>query len=179
LNNIYVRNIPKSWSTEDIKKFFSTYGELGSVLVKEPEPANLEKLPEDKRNQILSHKYAFICYKDFDAAKNAVNKAPYFKLTDSTYNKDLEKLSELLSKNSVEQENVYKASTFIVENIENWKNVFNDQNALSSAVEAFRKHMKENDDVYVIKDKVDRLECCQALKRKDRIKKLKHLYEKN
>ena len=177
-NNIYVRNIPKSWSTEDIKKYFSTYGELGSVLVKEPEPANLEKLPEEKKNQILSHKYAFICYKDFDAAKNAVNKVPYFKLSDTVYNKDIERLSELLSKNSVEKENIFKAATFIVENVENWNNVFSDQNAVTSAVEAFRKHMKENDDIYMVKDKSDKLECCQALKRQDRIKKLKQLYER-
>ncbi len=38
--------------------------------------------------------------------------------------------------------------------------------------------MKENDDIYLIKDKSDRLDCCQALKKKDRIKRLKHLYEK-
>jgi polyadenylate-binding protein len=38
--------------------------------------------------------------------------------------------------------------------------------------------MKENDDVYLFKDKNDRLECCQALKKKDRIKRLKKLYEK-
>jgi polyadenylate-binding protein len=177
-NNIYVRNIPKSWSTEDIKKYFSTYGELGSVLVKEPEPSNLEKLPEDKRNQILSHKYAFICYKNFDSAKDAVNKVPYFKLNDSGFNKEIESLSQLLSKNGVEQENIFRAASFIVENTENWKSVFNDQNALTAAVEAFKKHLKENDDTYLVKDKSDRLDCCQALKRKDRLKKLKQLYEK-
>ena len=38
--------------------------------------------------------------------------------------------------------------------------------------------MKENDNVYIIKDKEDRLDCCQALKKKDRIRKLKSLYEK-
>ena len=38
--------------------------------------------------------------------------------------------------------------------------------------------MKENDDTYLFKDKSDRLDCCQALKKKDRIKRLKHLYEK-
>jgi polyadenylate-binding protein len=38
--------------------------------------------------------------------------------------------------------------------------------------------MKENDDIYLIKDKKDRLDCCQALKKSDRIKRLKNLYEK-
>jgi hypothetical protein len=38
--------------------------------------------------------------------------------------------------------------------------------------------MKENDNVYILKDKEDRLDCCAALKKKDRIKKLKQLYER-
>lgn len=42
----------------------------------------------------------------------------------------------------------------------------------------FAKHLAENDNVYVIRDKAGHLECCQALKKKDRIKKLKALYEK-
>ncbi len=91
-NNIYVRNIPKSWSTDDVKKFFSKFGELGSVLVKEPNEAGLDKLPEEKRAQILSKKYAFICFKEFDAAKNAVNEVPYYKLNDHAYNAEVDKL---------------------------------------------------------------------------------------
>ncbi len=38
--------------------------------------------------------------------------------------------------------------------------------------------MKEYDDVYLFKDKSDRLECCQALKKIDRMKRIKQLYEK-
>ena len=38
--------------------------------------------------------------------------------------------------------------------------------------------MKENDDVYILKDKEDKFDCCQALKKKDRIRKLKVLYDK-
>ena len=33
-NNIYVRNIPKSWSEDDIKKYFSKYGEIGKMISK-------------------------------------------------------------------------------------------------------------------------------------------------
>jgi RNA recognition motif-containing protein len=91
-NNIYVRNIPKSWSTEDIKNYFSRFGEFGSVLVREPTETGLDKLPEEKRAQILSKKYAFICFKDFDAARNAVNEVPYYKLENKNYNAEVDKI---------------------------------------------------------------------------------------
>lgn len=42
----------------------------------------------------------------------------------------------------------------------------------------FNQHLVDNDDNYIVKDKSDRMDCCQALKKKDRIKKLKQLYEK-
>jgi len=56
----------------------------------------MAKLPEEKKNQILSHKYAFICYKNFDDAEKAVNKVPYYKITDKEYNDNLDKLANLL-----------------------------------------------------------------------------------
>jgi polyadenylate-binding protein len=49
---------------------------------------------------------------------------------------------------------------------------------LTEQLETFRKLMKENDNVYILKDKVDKLDCCAALKKKDRIKKLKQLYDR-
>jgi polyadenylate-binding protein len=58
------------------------------------------------------------------------------------------------------------------------ENVSNLSNDLSEHIEEFKKIMKENDGVYLIKDKKDRLDCCQALKKKDRVKRLKNLYEK-
>jgi RNA recognition motif-containing protein len=103
-NNIYVRNIPKEWSEDKIKSHFSKYGDLGSVLVKEPDARNLEKLPEEKRKNILAHKYAFICFKNFDSAKNAVNVESYYKLNNKEYNEKLQKLVDLAKKNSVEEE---------------------------------------------------------------------------
>jgi len=66
-------------------------------LIKEPRENELmSKLPEDKKSQILSHKYAFICYKNFDDAERAVNKVPYYKITDNEYNKKLDKFASLL-----------------------------------------------------------------------------------
>jgi polyadenylate-binding protein len=177
-NNIYVKNIPKAWTTEEIESYFGRFGELGSTMIREPEPTNLDKLPETKRNQILSHKYAFICFKDFDAASKAVNQVPYLKVTDEDYNQELNRLVELLSKNGVEEKDLYRGAAYIIENVENYRNVFEYQNLLDESLEAFRKHLKENDDTYIVKDKSDRMDCCQALKKKDRMKKLNQLLEK-
>jgi RNA recognition motif-containing protein len=99
-----VRNIPKEWSEEQIKKHFSKYGELGSVMIREPDVKSLEKLPEEKRNHILAHKYAFICYKNFDSAKSAVDTESFYKITNKEYNAKLEKLVQLVRKEGVEEE---------------------------------------------------------------------------
>lgn len=87
-----------SYSEKDVENFFSAYGPLGSTLIREPKENELTKLPDEKKNQILTHKYAFICYKNFDDAEKAVNKVPYFKIQDKAYNTELERVAELLKK---------------------------------------------------------------------------------
>jgi len=49
---------------------------------------------------------------------------------------------------------------------------------LAESIIAFKKYLSENDDNYLPKDRTDRIECCQALKKRERLKKLKALYEK-
>ncbi len=49
---------------------------------------------------------------------------------------------------------------------------------MSSLKDNFNELLKEFDGNYLIKDKEDRLECCQALKRHEREKKVKAVYEK-
>jgi RNA recognition motif-containing protein len=85
-----------SFSDKDIENYFSAYGPLGSTLIRVPKENELSKLPDDKRNQILTHKYAFICYKNFDDAERAVNRVPYLKIQDKNYNTELERVAELL-----------------------------------------------------------------------------------
>lgn len=85
-----------SFSEKDIENYFSAYGPLGSTLIREPKENELSKLPDEKKNQILSHKYAFICYKNFDDAENAVNKVPYLRIQDKAFNEELEKIAALL-----------------------------------------------------------------------------------
>lgn len=85
-----------SFSDKDIEAHFSAYGPLGSTMIKVPKENELSKLPDDKRNQILTHKYAFICYKNFDDAERAVNRVPYMKIQDKAFNTELEKIAELL-----------------------------------------------------------------------------------
>ena len=176
-NNIYVRNIPKEWPEQKIKDYFSKYGEISSMIVREPEAEKLKKeLPEDKKKQILSHKYAFVCFKELDGpAKNAVAKVPYLKISDQEYNKKIEKLSEEATKEGVKDEDKYKCACYILD--------FNEEGKVGKpefkeVISEFNNNIKDNDGVYMIKDKTDRLDCCQALKKAEREKKLKLLYEK-
>ena len=177
-NNLYVRNIPKNWSEDDVRNYFSAYGEISSMLVKSPDPEKLNKnLPEVKRKNILDHKYAFVCYKSLDGpAETAVAKVPYLKLFDESYNNKMEEYAEILRKQNVNEENVYKCACYIDEN--NLSEKFNNPHDLKKVIDDFNKLIDDNDGEYVIKDKSNRIYCCQALKRHERDKKLKKLYER-
>jgi len=177
-NNLYVRNIPKNWSEDDVRNYFSKYGEISSMLVKSPDPSKLNKnLPEEKRKNIINHKYAFVCYKSLDGpAENAVAKVPYLKLFDESYNKKIEEFADTLRKQKLKEENVYKCACYIDEN--KLAEKINNPRELKKIIDDFNKLIDDNEGEYVIKDKTDRLYCCQALKRSERDKKLKKLYER-
>ena len=177
-NNIYVRNIPKSWSEEDIKKYFSVYGEIGSMIVREPEADKLKKeLPEEKKKHILEHKYAFVCFKSLDGpAKKAVAKVPFLKLKDEEYNKKIEEIGKKVNESGVGEDDMYKCDCYILDN--NFQDKINYKEELDKIVKDFKDLINDNDGVYMIKNKEGRLDCCQALKKAEREKKLKQLYEK-
>ena len=177
-NNIYVRNIPKSWSEDDIKKYFSKYGEIGSMIVRIPEADKLKKeLPEEKRKHILEHKYAFVCFKSLDGpAKKAVAKVPYLKIDDEEYNKKIEEISNKVKEAGLGEDDIYKCACFILDN--NAEEKINNKDEFDRLLKSFNESIKENDGVYIIKNKEGRLDCCQALKKAEREKKLKQLYEK-
>jgi len=65
-----------------------------------------------------------------------------------------------------------------LENNNDYENVFNNSDLLSKSVEEFNSYLKTNDNNYIVKDKKDRMDCCQALKKKERAKKIKSDYEK-
>ena len=177
-NNIYVRNIPKSWSEEDIKKYFSVYGEIGSMIVREPEADKLKKeLPEEKKKHILEHKYAFVCFKSLDGpAKKAVAKVPFLKLKDEEYNKKIEEIGKKVNESGVGEDDMYKCACYILDN--NFQDKINYKEELDKIIKDFKDLINDNDGVYMIKNKEGRLDCCQALKKAEREKKLKQLYEK-
>ena len=177
-NNIYVRNIPKNWSEDDIKKYFSQYGEIGSMIVRVPEADKLKKeLPEEKRKHILEHKYAFVCFKSLDGpAKKAVAKVPYLKLEDEKYNQKIEEISKKVNEAGVGEDDMYKCACYILDN--NAEEKIENKEELERLVKAFKDLINDNDGVYMIKSKEGRLDCCQALKKAEREKKLKQLYEK-
>ena len=177
-NNIYVRNIPKNWSEDDIKKYFSQYGEIGSMIVRVPEADKLKKeLPEEKRKHILEHKYAFVCFKSLDGpAKKAVAKVPYLKLEDEKYNQKIEEISKKVNEAGVGEDDMYKCACYIMDN--NAEEKIENKEELERLVKAFKDLINDNDGVYMIKSKEGRLDCCQALKKAEREKKLKQLHEK-
>ena len=177
-NNLYVRNIPKDWSEKEVRDYFSKYGEISSMIVKSPDPSKLNKnLPEEKRNNIINHKYAFVCYKSLDGpAENAVAKVPYLKLFDDSYNNKIEEFAEILRNQKVKEENVYKCACYIDEN--NLSDKINNPRELKKIIDDFNKLIDDNDGEYVIRDKSNRIYCCQALKRSERDKKLKKFYER-
>ena len=59
--NLYVKNIPKNWSEEDLAKRFETCGKIASLLIK--------KDPEGK-----SKGFGFVDYEEHESAKDAVEK---------------------------------------------------------------------------------------------------------
>ena len=178
-NNIYVKNIPKEWSEDDIKKYFAKYGTISSMITREPEEGRLNpELPVEKKEQILKHKYAFVCFEKLDGpAVHAVNEVPYYKLNNKAYNDTIDKLVDVLKKEGIEEDKRNKCACYIEENKLTEK-VLNDEKELKDAITAFNKLLSENDGIFFIKDKTDRLECCQALKKAERAKRLRQLYEK-
>ncbi len=159
-NNIYVKNIPMEFSEDYILNYFKTYGEIGSYIIKTPEPSSLEKLPEEKRNFILNHKYAFICFQKFETAAIVVNQVSYMKINDKDYNNLLNSIVEELKKQNVKEEDLYRCACYIIENCEDFKSNYTNQSKLADFIKAFVKHLADNDS-YVVKDKTDRMECCQ------------------
>lgn len=174
-NNIYVKNIPLDYSEEKVLSIFAKYGELGSCLVRIPKEVN-DKLPEEKKKEILSHKFAFICFKNPESAIKAVNELPFFKLADNKYNDNIKSLIEK-SKGKVADQHLHRFAAYLVENYDS-STIFSNNEELESAIANFNLILKEYDGNYLVKDKSDRLQCCQALKKPEREKKMKAIYEK-
>ena len=74
---------------------------------------------------------------------------------------------------------IFRGAVYILENYENFKDFFEENEKFSSVVENFLKLMKENEEFYIIKDKSDRFECYQAQKKKERATKAKDVFEKS
>jgi len=159
---------------------FVNYGEVLDIFVKQTDPKLLEELPENKRKAILDHQFAFITFKDPRAAMKVVDEFSYLKVKNKEYNNELLRVVENLRKASVvEERHLYRFACYLMEN-ENkeYSNILTEMNRLNMTTESFKKHLIEYDDNYITKDKADRLECYQSLKKKERVKKLKLLYEK-
>ena len=177
-NNVYVRNIPKEWDENEVKTYFSKYGEIGSMVVREPQKDKLKKeLPEDKKRQILNHKYAFVCYKSLDGpAEKVVSKVPYLKLSDDKYNKKVEEIAKKVNSCGVKEADIFKCACYMLDN--DLGDKLKGKEELTKIINNFNEATKDNDGNYKAKNQEGRLYCCQALKKYERDKKLKLLYEK-
>ncbi len=177
-NNVFVRNIPKEWCENEVKKYFSKYGEISSMIVREPQKDKLKtNLPEEKKRQILNHKYAFVCYKSLDGpAEKVVSKVPYLKLLDDMYNKKVEEIAKKVNSCGVKEADIFKCACYMLDN--NLGEKFKSKEELTKIITDFSDVMKENEGEYKAKRQENRLYCCQALKKSERDKKLKLLYEK-
>jgi len=175
-NNLYVKNIPKEYSEEKIRSIFSKYGELGSCLIRQPKGDIDSKVPEEKKQQILNHQFAFICFKKAESAMKAMEELPFFKLTDTAYNNKLKTITEKVT-GVLPKEQLNKFGVFVIENLDVEK-ALNNTSDMEEAIAKFNENLKEFDGIYLIKDKSDRIECCQALKKSERERKVKAIYEK-
>ena len=177
-NNLYVKNIPLDWNEEKLKEYFSTYGEVSSLIIRSP---NHDKLNMNTPNLILNfiktHNYGFVCFKSIDGpAQNAANKVPYLKLHDEEYNKKVEEYAQSLRRLHIKEEDVYKCTCYIYEQKLEDKMFY--RRGRKEIKQSFEALMRENNGFYVVRNLEDRLYCCQAMKKKDREKRLRILNEK-
>lgn len=66
-NNLYVKNIPKTWSDDKLKEYFTQFGTLSSVKVE------LDHKGESKG-------FGFVCFEESDSAKLCIEKANKLKM---------------------------------------------------------------------------------------------------
>ena len=160
------------------KLYVSQFVKNRPMIVKEPQKDKLKKdLPEEKIRQILNHKYAFVCYKSLDGpAEKVVSKVPYLKLSDDNYNKKVEEIAKKVNSCGVKEADIFKCACYILDNDLGEK--FKGKEELIKIIIDFNDAIKDNDGSYKVKNQEDRLYCCQALKKSERDKKLKLLYEK-
>lgn len=177
-NNIFVKNIPKDFTKDKVLSFFSKYGELGSCLINDVKTNLDSKIPEEKRQHILNHKSGFICFKSEKNAMKAVEELSYLKLSDNKYNEVLKKIADIVTtKGVISVEKRFEFGVFCIENYKD-EALNRVNNSYTDTCAEYEEVVKEYEGIYLIKDNTDRFICCQALKKKEREKKLKAQYEK-
>lgn len=142
------------------------------MIVREPDATKLHTaLTEDKKKQILEHKFAFVCFKSLDGpAKKAVNEVPYYKIGEKDYNEKIDKLVEKCKANDIDVNDLHKCAVYI-DDLEKTEGVMKDEEELKQLISEFKQYLIENDGIYLVKDKTNRLDCCQALKKAERAKR--------
>ena len=94
---------------------------------------------------------------------------------DQNYNKKIDEIAKRASDAGVKEENIYKFACYVLDNDSEAKT--KNKEELEKLIKAFNEIINDNDGVYMIKSKEGRLDCCQALKKAEREKKLKQFKE--
>lgn len=177
-NNLYVRNIPKDWDVEQLKKYFSKYGEISSAIVRSPKKERVDKnTPNCISSNIFVHQYGFVCFKSIDGpAEKAVIKVPYLKLNDEAYNKQVEEYAQIFREQGIKEEDVYKCTCYVHEYKLDDK--MSTEEGLAEIKKSFLELMDFYDGHYVVRNADDRLHCCRAMKKKEREKLLRIICER-
>ena len=177
-NNLYVRNIPKDWDVEQLKKYFSKYGEISSAIIRSPKKERVnEKTPPMISSNIFEHQYGFVCFKTIDGpAETAVMKVPYLKLKDEEYNKKVEENAKIFRDLGIKEDDVYKCTCYVYEY--KLEEKMKTQEGLAEIKKSFEELMEFYDGHYVVRNVEDRLHCCRAMKKKEREKLLRLIGER-
>ena len=85
-------------------------------------------------------------------------------------NKKIEEIGKKVNESGVGEDDMYKCACYILDN--NFQDKINYKEELDKIVKDFKDLINDNDGVYMIKNKEGRLDCCQALKKAEREKKL-------
>ena len=68
---------------------------------------------------------------------------------------------EALRKQKVPEENLYKCACYIIENYNDYKENYIIPTKLKEYIKCFELYFSEHNNIYTVKDKTDRMECCQ------------------
>lgn len=178
--NVFVSSIPKDLSEETILAKFAKYGEITSSVIRTPSQESLNKLPEEKRKEIETKKYAFINFANPESAKKVIDEVSYHKQNNSEYNARLEEIASHMGSLEINERDKYRAASKFIEYYpqKSVADLFLNGEKTDLSIlfkNRFDEDKKDFGERIMQLDKEDKLICNQALRKKERIRAMKRL----